>query len=95
MNKWLADAGPYRALLVVAATMASAAFLALLVVVVGWPWFKAQRHIPHPSNESPSISNKTRCLFCAAPPIRAFSFRSITASQIKKPSQRSRPGAHA
>ena len=48
MNKWLADAGPYRALLVVAATMASAAFLALLVVVVGWPWFKAQRHIPTP-----------------------------------------------
>ena len=48
MNKWLADAGPYRALLIVAGVLASVAFLTLLAFVVGWPWLKAQRHIPTP-----------------------------------------------
>jgi manganese transport protein len=48
MNKWLADAGPYRALLMIAGVLAAVAFLTLLAFVSGWPWLKAQRHIPTP-----------------------------------------------
>ena len=48
MSKWLEEAGSYRNLLLVSGVLAGLAFLALLSVVIGWPWFKAQRHIPTP-----------------------------------------------
>jgi len=48
MNEWLGEAGPYRTLLLVTGLAAGLGTLGLLGVVVGWPWFKAQRHIPTP-----------------------------------------------
>jgi len=49
MNDWLTQAGPYRPVLLITGTLAGLAFFALLTVVVGWPWFKAQRKIPTPA----------------------------------------------
>jgi manganese transport protein len=49
MSRWLAVAGPYRAVLFVAAALGGLAFLALLAIVIGWPWLKAQKHIPTPA----------------------------------------------
>jgi len=48
MNEWLGEAGAYRTLLLVAGCAAGLGTLGLLGVVVGWPWFKAQRQIPTP-----------------------------------------------
>ncbi len=48
VDQWLQTAGPYRGLLIVASSLSGFLVLALLAVVVGWPWFKAQRHIPTP-----------------------------------------------
>jgi manganese transport protein len=49
MNQWLAKAGTYRLPLLMAGILGGLAFLALLTIVIGWPWFKAQRHIPTPT----------------------------------------------
>ncbi len=48
MNEWITQAGPYRTPLVIAGALGALGFLALLTVVIGWPWLKAQRHIPTP-----------------------------------------------
>ena len=48
MSQWVKQAGPYRAPILVAGIAGGLAFLALLAIVIGWPWFKAQRHIPTP-----------------------------------------------
>jgi manganese transport protein len=49
MREWLGQSGPYRTPLLIAGTVGAVAFLTLLTIVVGWPWFKAQRHIPTPA----------------------------------------------
>jgi manganese transport protein len=56
MNKWVEAAGPYRGLLLVAAGLASAAFITLLAFVVGWPWLKAQRRVPATPVERVSVN---------------------------------------
>jgi len=48
MSQWITEAGAYRIPLLIGGMLGGLAFLALLVVVVGWPWFKAQRHIRTP-----------------------------------------------
>jgi manganese transport protein len=48
MNEWVAQAGSYRPIVLTVGIAGGLAFLALLGVVVGWPWFKAQRRIPTP-----------------------------------------------
>ncbi len=48
MSEWLGQAGPYRTLLLVSGCAAGLGTLGLLGVVVGWPWFKAQRRIATP-----------------------------------------------
>ena len=48
MNQWVKQAGPYRAPLLIAGSLGGVAFLTLLTIVIGWPWFKAQRQIATP-----------------------------------------------
>jgi manganese transport protein len=48
LSQWVKEAGAYRAPILLAGTIGGLAFLTLLAIVIGWPWFKAQRHIPTP-----------------------------------------------
>ncbi len=48
MSEWLKDAGAYRGLLLAGGVLGGALFLTLLGAVIGWPWFKTQRHIRTP-----------------------------------------------
>jgi len=48
MNEWLQKAGPYHTPLLIGGIMGGLAFLVLLAIVTGWPWFKARQHIAMP-----------------------------------------------
>ncbi len=56
MNQWVEAAGKYRGLLLIAAGLASAAFVTLLAFVVGWPWLKAQRRVAAAPVERVSVN---------------------------------------
>jgi manganese transport protein len=48
MKEWLGEAGAYRTPVLVGGVVTALAALALLAVVVGWPWFKEQQRILTP-----------------------------------------------
>jgi manganese transport protein len=48
MNEWVTQASQYRTIVLIAGVLSGLAFVALLTIVIGWPWFKAQRHIRTP-----------------------------------------------